>query len=84
MLAVFLFVLAFIVQLFASNIEFEFLTLSIGITILFSFLLAIYGAINTLQGFKEESSKEQIIGLIVSSIFLMIITYTTIMVCQEI
>lgn len=83
-LALILFVLAFIFQFIATNMQLEFMNMYIAIIVLLSFLVAIIGGIYLILGLREESSKEQIIGLIISSIFLMIITYLVILFSKEI
>ena len=60
----------------------EFVNLTLVVAILVSFLLAIVGVIYLIMGLKEESSKEQMIGFIISSVFLLIIVVFTIALFQ--
>ena len=72
LIAILLFVMAFIAQFLTMNSSLEFMNIAIVVTVLISFILAILGGTYSLFGLREESSKEEIIGLIISSIFLMI------------
>ena len=74
-LALIVFVSAIILNAITSELESEFLGILAGVLLLMSFALAIIGAINTIAGLKEGASMEQIIGMIISSVFILIICY---------
>ena len=82
LLALIFFILAFSVFTFISDMKLEFVNLTLVVAILVSFLLAIVGVIYLIMGLKEESSKEQMIGFIISSVFLLIIVVFTIALFQ--
>ena len=74
-LAIIVFVSAIILNAITSELESEFLGILAGVLLLMSFALAIIGAVNTIAGLKEGASMEQIIGMIISSVFILIICY---------
>ena len=81
-LAIIVFVSAMILNAITSEFESEFLGILVGVLILMSFGLAIIGAVNTISGLKEGASMEQIIGMIISSVFIFIICYFLIVVIK--
>lgn len=84
LLALLLFVLAFIVQFISVHLNSDFLTIVVGLAFLISFLLAIVAGVYLIKGLKEEGSSEQMIGLSICSIFLMIIVYNIVILCSMI
>lgn len=82
-LAILLFVFAYFSQFLVSDTTNEFFVIVFGLMLVISFILAIIGGINTILGLKEESSREQMIGLIISSVFLMTVVYLVITVAQK-
>ena len=79
-LALLLFILLYIVQFVTTtaNANSEFVIIIICVAFLVSFVVAFIGAINTLMGLREKASMEQMVGLIISSIFLLITIAVTI------
>ena len=72
MLALILILIAFIIQLFFLEQDTEFFALACGLLLIIAFLLSVFGLINSIRGIKEPGSAQQIIGLNVNILLILL------------
>ncbi|MCF6129056.1 hypothetical protein L1S35_05175 [Flavobacterium sp. AS60] len=75
MIALLLFVLAFIVNFFGASSNSETLNLGIGMLEIVAILVGVFGLINSIRGLKEPNSMEQIVGITVNGVLTVVLIW---------